>query len=217
MRSCGAKQNTLFLCIVWWCWWLRNNTILYNDTLNSFSVCNNIMSFVQVCSKVFEDQDSGLPRTLRLVSWCKLSKDFLKVNTDSSSFGNPKRIGRGRLVHDEDGNQITSFLKHIDLVTNMYVELASVCHGLFIVKELGAAFFILEIGSLEALHLISKGDTTSHTFGMFIDDIRKFLNDNTSYHITHVLKEANQFNFFIRIQFFCFLVFICLPKKNQSG
>lgn len=88
------------------------------------------------------------------------------------------RVGIGGLLCDEDGNQITWFSGHIGCTSNMHVELATISYGLSVVKEFYTPLVIAETDSMEAVHLISKGDGITHALGVFIDNIRKFLYDS---------------------------------------
>lgn len=53
----------------------------------------------------------------------------------------------------------------------MYVELVVIRHDLSIVKKFGAPLVIIKTDSLEAVHLISKDNETTHALGVLIDDI----------------------------------------------
>lgn len=74
----------------------------------------------------------------------------------------------------------------------MHAEFAAIRHGLSIVKEFSAPLVIMETDSLEMIHLISKGDGTTHALGVLIDDIRKLLSNSPGYRFVNIFREVNQ-------------------------
>lgn len=70
---------------------MRNENVLDKNSLNPICVYNNILNFVQVCSKTFGGQKSMSICSSYLVLWSKLPRGFLKVNTNGSSLGKARK------------------------------------------------------------------------------------------------------------------------------
>lgn len=81
-----------------------------------------------------------------------------------ASFGN---LGHARirgLVCDEHDSWIGGFTGHINITTNMQVELTIICQGLKMVVKMEIERIELESNSLKAFNLIRYGDTFTHEF-----------------------------------------------------
>lgn len=127
------------------------------------------------------------------MQWTKLEHGALKINIDTSSFGNPRHAAIKRLVHDKHDIWVIGFSGHIDISTNMPVALAAIRQGVLTVVNLEAANVELELNLFEAVNLVKTRDTFTHEFGIIIDDIKHIIAMNPMARIMHVFRETNRY------------------------
>ena len=90
----------------------------------------------------------------RQVRWNPPPEDFIKINVDGSSFGNPGNAGFGGLLRNNRGNWIHGFSGSCGRATNLLAELSAIWKGLQLAWDLGYRSIIMESDSQAALDLI---------------------------------------------------------------
>ena len=73
--------------------------------------------------------------TSTLVRWIPLPPQFVKVNTNGSSFGNPGPSGFGGVIRDSLGHWILGFYSSCGFSNNTIVKLYAIYYGLKTIEE----------------------------------------------------------------------------------
>lgn len=116
------------------------------------------------------------------VSWLPPAKDYVKINVDGSSLGNPRRSGYGGLIRNMLGEWITGFS------TNLHAELLAIFHGLNLSWRSGHRMVVCESDSQMALSLITKGVDSFHPYAVVINQIRSLLSLPWNLSFKHSLR-----------------------------
>lgn len=69
------------------------------------------------------------------IRWEIPPKGWLKLNTNGSSLGNPRIVGGGGIVCNNDGAWVLGFSRHIGITSNFMVELWALRDGLILYIE----------------------------------------------------------------------------------
>jgi len=83
--------------------------------------------WLQLCAKV--DLCIHEIRITRIY-WSRPPPELVKLNTDGSALGNPRRIGVGGILRDCNGNLIHDFASPLGFRTKNQAELEAACIGL---------------------------------------------------------------------------------------
>ena len=74
----------------------------------------------------------GRDQTIRAIRWERPITGWLKLNTDSSSLGNPGLAARGGVIRDGNGNWVVGFLRKIGNTSSFMAKLWALRDGLLI-------------------------------------------------------------------------------------
>ncbi|KAF7812868.1 ribonuclease H [Senna tora] len=125
-------------------------------------------------------------KPVSLTSLCK------SIEFDVERWGNPRPAGIGGLFRDSNGSWITGFSGAIEVNSNMVEELMAIRCGLSIGRDRGIVNLLVESDSLEAVNLISMGDSSFHSLGNILEDIRQLSSSFGKISFRHIFREANQ-------------------------
>ncbi|XP_042477660.1 uncharacterized protein LOC122059018 [Macadamia integrifolia] len=81
------------------------------------------------------------------VHWCKPQREWIKINVDGSSLGNPGRAGVGGIARDSEGQVCDSFSIFLGTKKIYKAEFAAVMEGILMAKALGARGLWIESDS----------------------------------------------------------------------
>ncbi|KAF1881951.1 hypothetical protein Lal_00038595 [Lupinus albus] len=65
-----------------------------------------------------------------MMQWLSPNNEFVTLNVDGSSFGNPGKAGYECLLRDNMGSWISGFMGSVGISNNLHVELISLLYGL---------------------------------------------------------------------------------------
>eukprot|EP00253_Pinus_taeda_P017486 PITA_17486 len=88
--------------------------------------------------------------------WHPPLKGYLKCNIDGSSKGNPRTIGYGGVLRDEDGNIIFVFHCHLGITTNNMAELMALEHYLELLKQTYCSTVSVEADSEISINAVKR-------------------------------------------------------------
>ncbi|GLT73840.1 hypothetical protein SLA2020_456720 [Shorea laevis] len=117
--------------------------------------------------------------------------NYVKLNTDGSSLGNPGLARAGGVFRDHVGNWILGYSRNVLFTTSLSVELWALRDGLILATNRRFAKLIVEIDSRIAQLLINAPDNAFHSLGVLISDCRMLLSKLPYVQFVHVFREAN--------------------------
>jgi hypothetical protein len=114
---------------------------------------------------------------LELLSWQRPEDDFIKLDIEGSSLGNPGRAGSEGLIHHREGLFVVGFTGFAGFGCKLLPELMALKkHGLLLAWERGYRRILCDSDSMDAIWLVTAGiDYEFHKFGALIVDIRDLL------------------------------------------
>ena len=146
----------ILLAIICWEIWKAKNLWTYEGIhISPVQACRNVKAslwsilqafpFTQVAKENLSLVNSGLlPRLLRssskipvAISWSPLVIDFVKLNTNGSSLGNPSFSSGGGIIRDPFENILVGFSAAVGIKTNMEVETLALLEGINLCLERG--------------------------------------------------------------------------------
>ncbi|GLT55461.1 hypothetical protein SLA2020_285800 [Shorea laevis] len=114
-----------YFCFAIWSIWNRRNHVMYRQCEFDIHRVHDL-----IIDRVVEFWASNsqfqpgllLNKSLRIISWTT-PMNWVKLNTDESTIGNPGRAGRGGLLWDSQGHWIVGFVRNIGITTALAAEL----------------------------------------------------------------------------------------------
>jgi len=103
-----------------------------------------------------EEINTLIPKKINVVEWKYPPQDWMKLNVDGCSKGNPSLAAARGLIRDCMGSWIRGFAINIEVCTSVRAELWAVITGLELVWLLGFRKIILESDSLVVVGLLLK-------------------------------------------------------------
>ncbi|KAK7258939.1 hypothetical protein RIF29_24531 [Crotalaria pallida] len=79
---------------------------------------------------------------VRYVSWQPLNDNFVALNVDGSSLGNPGHAGYGDLIRNAQGEWLCGFVGHVGVSNNIHMELLVVLLGLQLAWDSGYCYVV---------------------------------------------------------------------------
>ena len=86
-------------------------------------------------------------KSVALIQWKAPLDDWVKLNIDGASRGNPGPAGCGGVVRDSAGTWLASFSAKLGVCTSVKAELMALVHGLKVVQDKGFKNIIIDMDS----------------------------------------------------------------------
>ena len=125
------------------------------------------------------------------ILWQRLPWDFIKIDVDGSSLGNPGRIGAGGLIRFSTGNFLVEFTAFAGVACNLLSELLAIAKELKLAWNRGYRKIICHSDSKDAIRLLSANLAGFHKYRAFILEIRELLSRDWISRIEHTFRQAN--------------------------
>ena len=126
------------------------------------------------------------------IRWERPNQGWMKLNTDSSSLGNPGIAGGGGVVRNEHGKWIVGFLRKIGRTTSYVAEQWALRDGLNLC--LAKDFLVVEV-ELDAkcvVNALSSPNQSNVNQSALLDDCRQLSTRFRLIRFNHYNREANQ-------------------------
>lgn len=90
--------------------------------------------------------------------------NWLKLNTNGASLGNPGKAGRGGVIRDSAGKWVKGFSRSIRLATSVMAECWALKDGLSLATQLGIQNIIVELNAKTIVDLLQSNQETNNSF-----------------------------------------------------
>ncbi|XP_074301475.1 uncharacterized protein LOC141632870 [Silene latifolia] len=199
--SCGKTAEfeswpSMFAVIVWWIWKWRNCRVFGR----SEDIAHNMFSFLmQKVWEVFNAKESlvaGKGETMRrkeiFVKWVAPPSNWLALNIDGASKGNPGPSGAGGIFRDSAGNIVEAFAECLGEATVTRAELIALRRGLLIALERKIPYLLIQTDSTTIMSFL-ESESSVPVAHSHMTNICKSLIMDSSWHadIFHIYREAN--------------------------
>ncbi|KAG7599606.1 Endonuclease/exonuclease/phosphatase superfamily [Arabidopsis suecica] len=166
----GSPWSTCFAMTVWWGWKWRCGNVF-----NSNGKCRDRLRFLKELAKevssaflFVEGSGRRAMREERLIAWKPPGDDWIKLNTDGASQGNPGKATAGGVLRDSGGNWRGGFALNIGVCSAPLAELWGVYYGLYIAWERGFTRLELEVDSEIVVGFLKTGISDSHPLSFLV-------------------------------------------------
>ncbi|KAG7559018.1 Reverse transcriptase zinc-binding domain [Arabidopsis thaliana x Arabidopsis arenosa] len=184
---------TMFAMAIWWGWKWRCGNIFGEN-----GKCRDRVRFVRELAKEVtmahvsrEELVGRRGRVERRIGWVPPTGDWMKLNTDGASKGNPGLAAAGGVLRDGDGNWCGGFAVNLGKCSAPLAELWGVYYGLYIAWERRVPHVILEVDSELVVGFLKTGIRESHPLSFLVRLCHGFISKDWTVRIDHVYREAN--------------------------
>ena len=113
----------------------------------------------------------GLRTTIQ-IHWQRPPKNWVKLNTDRSSLGNPGLVGGGGLLRNTNGEWMKDFARATRITTNATTELWALCDGIRLCIALKISAVIIELDAKVVVDLLQKETRNQNGLDAILGDWR---------------------------------------------
>ncbi|KAG7559686.1 Reverse transcriptase domain [Arabidopsis thaliana x Arabidopsis arenosa] len=131
-------------------------------------------------------------RVERRIAWQPPLGEWVKLNTDGASRGNPGLAAAGGALRDGTGRWRGGFVLNIGICSAPLAELWGVYYGLYIAWERRITRLELEVDSELVVGFLKSGISDSHPLSFLVRLCHGFLTRDWIVRISHVYREANR-------------------------
>lgn len=148
-----GAHGVAFAIICWFIWKARNASTFEDVSWEPWYMVNQIATLHGVLHDVYGK--NPVTKGTRQVTWSSPPPDFVKINVDGSSLGNPGRSGFGGVIRNSHGEWIMGFSGFCGVTTNINSELMAIQVGLKLAWDKDYRDVICESDSLRVQILYS--------------------------------------------------------------
>ncbi|KAG5249134.1 non-LTR retroelement reverse transcriptase [Salix suchowensis] len=130
-------------------------------------------------------------KELQQVGWTYPANDWIKLNVDGCSKGNPGEAGAGGVLRDGMGSWIAGFARNNGICSSVTAELWAVYIGLQLTWDRGYRKVILESDSSVVVGLMNGDKVSMDRNCTLIMKIRDMLDKAWEVRTVHIYREAN--------------------------
>ena len=191
MQRCDAADldwAILFPIVVWLNW---NNTIFGKATIHKDLKAKAL-------AKAFEMAYLGIiekhkqTKTKIQVRWLPPSLDWVKVNFDGSSMGNPGLARGGGLIRNQEGEWVKGYVRVIGCATSVAAELWALRDGIRLCISLKLLVVVFELDAKLVVDLLKKDMEKSNGIDVLVADCIEGLKEISMVRIQHCYRETNK-------------------------
>ena len=110
----------------------------------------------------------------------------MKLNTDSSSLGNPGLAGAGGLIRDENGSWVVGFARKIGVASSLLAELWALRDGPLLCLQFHVQAVIIEMDAKAIVHAFSHQSNSNTIVSSLMNDCRKLVTQVPQLSFRHV-------------------------------
>ena len=187
----GIFWDVMFPFAVWSIWLHRNKVVFGGNNppkLNSYEVITKAaeFAFLGVNGK------NVRVKTTVQVRWTSPPVQWVKLNSDGSSMGNPGRAGGGGIIRNAEGKWIKGYARSIGNTTSIAAELWALRDGIQLCLELNLPAVIIELDAMLVVNLLRSTNHNPNGNNNLVADCREGLARIPKVKIQHCYREANK-------------------------
>lgn len=188
----------VFVTTLWWLWKWRNCRCFDKDVTIPVDQVGFIMGKVGLIKRAMEREGSifGFSRHPRIevyVRWEFPRENWVRLNTDGASKGNPGAAGAGAIIRGHRGELFEMVAINCGFCSSTRAEILVVLHGLNVAWKAGHRRVQLTLDSELVVRVLSEDNTTSSQNSHIIRRCKNFLRrQDWQVTIHHCYREANR-------------------------
>ncbi|XP_057418950.1 uncharacterized protein LOC130713176 [Lotus japonicus] len=180
---------TVLMATIWVIWKQRCRFIFAGDLQVVHQTVREVHVLWEVLARVYPH--TAPSKQICFVRWQPPIDDFVALNTDESSFGNPGESGFGGVVRSSDGVWRVGFAGHIGVSDCLHAELLALLHGLDVCWIRRCRKVEVFTHSRMALGLITGYHSAFHKYEAVISRVKLLLKRDWDVRCRHLLREGN--------------------------
>ena len=124
--------------------------------------------------------------------WTSLPMQWVKLNSDGSSMGNPGRASGGGIIRNAEGKWIKGYARAIGNTTSVAAELWALRDGIQLCLELNLLAVIIELDVMLVVNLLRSTNHNPNGNNNLFADCREGLVRIPRVKLQHCYREANK-------------------------
>lgn len=184
--NCRSTKCTSFLGIGWGnifpfglCgWWLHCNNVVFGRERVQNDLKQDVVAKVTEYPLLGVNARTRSLRTTIKIHWQCPPENWIKLNTDRSSLGNPSLAGGGRLLRNTNGDWIKGFARAIRVIANVAAKLWALRDGIQLCIALKILVVIIELDAKIVVDLLQKETRNQNGLDAILGDFRAGLEKN---------------------------------------
>ena len=194
MQRCDVADQDwaiLFPIAVWVIWLNQNNTIFGKATIHKDLKAEALAKVVEMAYLGIIEKHKQTKTKIQ-VRWLPPSLNWVKVNSDGSSMGNPGLARGGGLIHNQEGEWVKGYARAIGCATSVVAELWGLRDGICLCISLKLPTVVFELDAKLVVDLLKKDMEKSNGIDVLVANCREGLKEIPMVRIQHCYREANK-------------------------
>ena len=187
----GIFWDVMFPFGVWSIWLHRNKVVFGGNNppkLNSYEVITKAAKFA---FSGVNGKNVRVKTTVQ-VRWTSPPVQWVKLNSDGSSMGNPGHAGGGGIIRNAEGKWIKGYERSIGNTTSIAAELWALRDGIQLCLELNLPAVIIELDAMLVVNLLRSTNHNPNGNNNLVANCREGLARIPKVKIQHCYREANK-------------------------
>ena len=135
----------------------------------------------------------NVPRTEILISWKPPLENWIKLNVDGASKGNPGLAGGGGVLRSHRGDWIKGFAANFGVCSSMKAELLALLQGLQLARNLGISRLEVHMDSKVVVDTLTGTTKSNQLYYFTLKHCKALLHDSSwSIKLHHCYRESNR-------------------------
>ena len=189
--SSNINWSILFPFAVW-TFWLHRNCIAFDNPHQHKDLKRETMAKASEFLYLGMTEKHNPVKAKIQVQWLPPPVNWVKLNSDGSSMGNPGLAGGGGLIRNERGEWIKGYARAIGITTSVAAELWALRDGICLCSALNFPAVIVELDSKLVVDLLNKELDNPNGIDVLVSDCRESLKAIPCVRIQHCYREANK-------------------------
>nr|POE77134.1 putative ribonuclease h protein [Quercus suber] len=185
---CGVLCSLFGIWSIWLHW---NNVIFINDPPHKPLLAGTLATATEY---VVLGINGRLRRSFSSiqVKWLCPPKNWFKLNSDGSSFGNPGHAGGGGIIRNSNGEWVSGYARAIGTTTSVAIELWALRDGLNLCISLNLQAMEIELDAKLVVDLISKEGSQPNSNDVIVADCGEGLKKIPRVRVLYCYRKANK-------------------------
>ena len=179
----------LFPFVIWLLWKERNNVVFRGQNFRPGVHSEALFQALEFLHCVLDPKIPGSRRMIR-IRWEKPSPDWVRLNIDGSTLGNPGRAGCGCIIWNEHGDWLGGFSRCIGVTTSFVAELWALRDGLNLCHNMHLQAVDIQIDAKAVVDIISNSSYSNRVVMPIVDDCKQLISLFFKVRIGHCFREA---------------------------
>ena len=190
-HSSNISWNLIFPFAIWtlWLYW---NCITFDNPTHHKDLKLETMARALEFLYLGRNGRQNRVKVKIQVQWLPPPSNWVKLNLNDSSMGNPGLAGEGGVIRNEKGEWIKGYARAIGIITRVAAELWALRDGIRLCFALKLPAVIIELDSKLVVDLLNKELDNPNGIDVLVTDCRECMKTIPCVRSQHCFREANK-------------------------